>query len=765
MRLRLALVLTLALALTQNAMATVFINEVLINPPGSLDDTREFIELMGTPGMKLDGYAIAVVNGYTQKFHNLGSISLGNMTFQEIDEFFSLDGLTLGSNGILVVAVGIDLDNPTVLADTSLREDWGGIFYPPPPGGPGMIWNGGRDFPGKIGNDGSTTVVLIRNRPGDTEATCPDQNCADLRWGKEICPDCELFTPVDANICVGGPVANRPCSEAIDCPMGSCMPGQVDQWGDGNYDKGQVNGLGGNTLDLKGASTLMDLSDDLEIVDEVSMEDARGWEYDADGRMVDMDATEPLKYPHREVHTLGDPEGFNPDCLIRVDYRTKGPGWDPAPGATGEYAGGTKNWQDNATDQWIRGDTVSSSGVLYLDNGANVDPNAIVPYRTHTPAWLRDGIGADYNYTMSNTYPVTSGRVNPLAIPFIPGDSDRDGDCDQDDISKIAAVFGDDNWIFSNSFSESAEGDSGDPALQTRPWDVDATGDNGIEASDLQWTLNFQGNTDGHIVGIRYDSTTPSATGVVLNPNTGVQCNVTASVAEACGRALNQVWIGSFVDVTVSVQVVSGSNMTAGSQNGVMQYVHDVQLSSGGVLQLAGIEPLGAFATTRSALESPQGAGGDLGVKRVNGYSTSFTQGLGSASQLYRVRFMAVAAGSTSITVSAASEAKFAASTPGGLKIGHTRNISVAGFNDVVTTSMGDPAIVNYPAAVGVTVVNANVADINADNSFDIGDIATFTDVLVGANTMPGPVGRSDLNCDGVRNGHDIRRFVELFFE
>ena len=43
------------------AHAMVFINEVYFNPTES-DSLNEFIELMGTPGMKLDGYAIAILN-------------------------------------------------------------------------------------------------------------------------------------------------------------------------------------------------------------------------------------------------------------------------------------------------------------------------------------------------------------------------------------------------------------------------------------------------------------------------------------------------------------------------------------------------------------------------------------------------------------------------------------------------------------------------------------------------------------------------------
>jgi len=58
------------------------------------------------------------------------------------------------------------------------------------------------------------------------------------------------------------------------------VPGQIDQFGDGNLDKGEPNGMGGFTLDLKGSSTPEDPGDDLEIVDELSYEHDRGWEYD-----------------------------------------------------------------------------------------------------------------------------------------------------------------------------------------------------------------------------------------------------------------------------------------------------------------------------------------------------------------------------------------------------------------------------------------------------------------------------------------------------
>ena len=251
------------LLVATSAQATVFINEVYINPPGSsYDETREFIELLGTPGMKLDGYAVAFVNGAQQKYYTLGSLPPVPADHQEIDEFFSLDGLQLGPNGILVIGIGVSAAYPTLLPDTNFQR-WN------------VLWNGGYDTTGKLNNDGSNTVMLIRNRPGATEA----QPSADVRWGKDVIPDYELFTPVTDP------------QDGID----------KDQFGDGNLDKGQPSGgLGitspgnldpNNTLDVKGASTVADISDDLEVVDEVSYEHDRGWEYDLDDRHVDDGST------------------------------------------------------------------------------------------------------------------------------------------------------------------------------------------------------------------------------------------------------------------------------------------------------------------------------------------------------------------------------------------------------------------------------------------------------------------------------------------
>lgn len=710
----LCLCLGLALFFSGAASAGVVINEVFINPPSSADDNREFIELMGTPGMKLDGYAIAVVNGMLAKYYPLGSIP-PRPAAQEIDEFFSLDGLQLGPNGLLVIAVGAPFNYPTVLADTRFQR-WD------------TIWNGGLDAPGKLNNDGSNTIVLIRGRPGATQAD--PENLDGLRWGKDMNPDDELLTPV------------------VDPQDGVAK----DQYGDGNFDKGQPNNIDGNTLDFKGASTPLTITDDLEIVDEVSYEQDRGWEYDLDDRLVDTGSTHPGLKP-RNVHALGDPQGYNPDCLTRVDYRTKGPGWVPAAGGTGQLPGGN-NWQDTATEQWIRGESIPNSGTttppFFYSNLANTNPDAIQPYVTNVPSWLADGLGPDFNFAVAKSYEIMAGRVNPLAVPLIPGDVDRDGDCDVDDITKLAAVFGNPDWVFSNSFEEASEGDEGDPATQIRPWDVDGTGDNGVEASDLQWVLNFQGSTTGRVVGRLYDSTTPTpaGAGVHLNANTGVTCSVTMSVQVPSGRPVTALEGCDLVEVTVYGQVTAGANLNPGEENGITQFVHDVLLGNGGVVRVVAVEPLGGFSKTRASLETSLGSGGDLGVETVNGHTTAFDRGLTGPVPLYRVTLAVSGVGSASLTLAPAAHAGLQASTPHGLKLGRT-------------ASNGNPAGGDYgTATLTLGVISAQSADVNRDSVVNLADVAALVATLLGDPTH---LARSDFNCDGLVDGRDVQPFVDLF--
>lgn len=663
-------VLIFTLFVSAGAQAVVFINEVFMNPAGKADES-EFIELLGTPGMKLDGYAIAILNGVQTELYPLHSIPPDPNPSPEIDEFFSLDGLTLGRNGIILLGANVLNHFPTYypsyLSDSNFA-DWR------------TLWNGGLDAPGTIKQNGSTTIVLIRNRPGKTQAD--PSNPLGLRWGKAIRHDAQLKI-LDNN----------------------------DQYGNGDLDEGEPNGLGGNTLDMCGTSTPADANDDLEIVDEVSFEDGQGWEYDTDDRHVDANSTV-IGLPHRHCHALDDPAGFNPDALSRVDYRTKGQGWTPR-GNYGEMANGN-NWQDTATEQWIRGESIRSGTYPYpffYSITANSDPNALQPYETLVPMWLYDGNAPDFNYSTAYSCEIGGGRINNLAVPFIPGDCDRDGVCDANDIAKIKAVFGDTDWIFANSTPGSTETDSGDPATQTRPCDLDATGDNGIEANDLQWTLNFQGNTNGQIVGIKYTSNTvPASTGVYLGSNAGVECNITTEVNIPSGHTLATLRIGDIVEITVKGQVTAGPNTTSGKENGIMQYIHDLGISTGGIIKVNSIEALGSFGKTRASLEAPQGTNGDLGVQLINGYTTNFTQGLAGPNDLYRVTLQAIGQGNADVNIRPSADSMFAASAPRGLKIGHTN-------------SKGDPNSSIYPTTLALTIIPPP-GDINGDGIVNFKDFA-----------------------------------------
>lgn len=709
----------LGLILAGSTSATVFINEVSINPPGSLDDFREFIELYGTPGKKLDGYAIALLNGTDLKYYPPGSIPPLPNPLPEIDEFFSLDGLSLGPNGLLVIAIAHRDNYPEMVSDTAFVGPWT------------SLWNGGLDTPGKLQNDGSSTILLIRNRPGQTQAD--PGNPGGLRWGKSIRHDFEIIRGV------------------VD-PQDDLLK---DQFGDGDLDEGQPSGFGGTTLDMCGIRTPMSVLDDLEVVDEVSFESERGWEYDLDARKVDVGSIA-AGLPERRVHALDDPQGFNPDSLTRVDHRMVGIGWLPAAGGVGQMANG-RNWQDTATEQWIRGENTvafSKDGpTIYYDNSANTNPDAIQPYNTHVPRWLADGVPPDYSFSIFNTYRLMAGRLNPLAIPYVPGDVNRDGRCDQADIEHMAAVFGDDNWIFSNSFATAPRGNRGNPADQIRPWDVDQTGDNGIEASDLQWVLNFQGSDTGRIRGLRYDSAMPATTGTFLNPNTGVICTVSIQTAVPPGRALNNLHVGDEVVLFLRGQVTSGANNNAGQTNGIMQFVHDVIISQAGILSVVSSAARSSFVVTRPSLVQPVGPDQSGGLNRIHGYTRDFSAGIGSAAELYEVRLRAVGLGAANIAVVASREPKFAASTPRGLKVGHTQQ-------------NGNPAGANYPPplALAVTTVPEIPGDCDADSRITLADYGCFYDCFVGLE--PGGSAAClpfDFHGDGNIDLRDFAGFQNVF--
>ncbi|TWT78230.1 hypothetical protein Pla123a_10200 [Posidoniimonas polymericola] len=101
-------------ALAAAATPTIRFSEYLLDAPGT-DGGREFIEISGPPNASLDGLSIIEIEG------DGGSAGI-------IDGFFDLTGLTLGSNGLLllrdepIIPISGVGDVPAVLAPTPAAE-------------------------------------------------------------------------------------------------------------------------------------------------------------------------------------------------------------------------------------------------------------------------------------------------------------------------------------------------------------------------------------------------------------------------------------------------------------------------------------------------------------------------------------------------------------------------------------------------------------------------------------------------------------------
>ncbi len=82
-----------------HAQAQLLLNEIVVNPPGS-DEPFEFIELKGNPGSTLNNIYVCVFEG--------DSASAGNL-----DLVIPLNNITLGSNGLLLIATSLGFPNVT----------------------------------------------------------------------------------------------------------------------------------------------------------------------------------------------------------------------------------------------------------------------------------------------------------------------------------------------------------------------------------------------------------------------------------------------------------------------------------------------------------------------------------------------------------------------------------------------------------------------------------------------------------------------------
>jgi len=143
----------LALACS-GAHAQVVISEIFENPDGPAegnDEFIEYIELYGKPGMDLTGYMVGLFKGGADENDN----DIPDV-YSEIDEAFSLDGLSIGPNGFLVLYNGTDAQSiiPGVLPMGATGDSFFDTHIPNP-----------NDINGKLSNDQSSTYLLIRKRP------------------------------------------------------------------------------------------------------------------------------------------------------------------------------------------------------------------------------------------------------------------------------------------------------------------------------------------------------------------------------------------------------------------------------------------------------------------------------------------------------------------------------------------------------------------------------------------------------------------------
>ena len=177
-----------------------------LNPPGSgatNDAVLEYIELYGKPGKDLTGYAIGLFKG--GRDGNMDDIPT-SATEVEIDEAFSLDGLTIGSNGFLVLYNGTPAQSlvPLLLpSEGEASESFVNAHIVNP-----------NDTLGNLSNDDSSTFILMRRRPGHSIVDGASVYGPEYTMWKDSGIDVDFDGKLDFGIEV--PVGTAPAAIAID---------------------------------------------------------------------------------------------------------------------------------------------------------------------------------------------------------------------------------------------------------------------------------------------------------------------------------------------------------------------------------------------------------------------------------------------------------------------------------------------------------------------------------------------------------------------
>lgn len=409
----------LSTALTANAQ--VVVNEVYCNPPGSgnTDDRWEFVELYGPPGMNLTGYCLASVFGGGDPNGNdipgpLPAGWDGGDEVPEIDEAWSLDGLTIGANGLLVLYNngGNNSFIPGLSDPQTTRQAFNVASVPTV------------DVGTRIKNDGSATFILVRKRPfhsinaqgisvyhgatnaypANTLVSGPLTYPTDIlyAWRKDINPDVNFDGLLDFDgmgvLAVGGgpnPAETPINSErAATPPVG--QPWQMDAY---------------------------------QMVDDLAWSNGGGKEYS-----------------RSKQQELSDTAGFNPDGASRVAYY----GENPELGNT--FISGEMSTSRTADEEWVYGD-VSDVPPLLSYNPAAVGGPTDPSGPTYNDLGQLDPAGTNrLNDLNLAGFKLTPGRFNDVdatatggrntvQFRFVPGDFNFDGVVDCQDREMIQARF------------------------------------------------------------------------------------------------------------------------------------------------------------------------------------------------------------------------------------------------------------------------------------------------------------------------------------
>jgi hypothetical protein len=394
------------LAVAAAANGQVVINEVYPNPPGSssIDNRWEYIEVYGPAGMDLTGYLIAsVFGGADGNSNNVpGPLPAGwdaGDEVSEIDEAWTLDGLHIGGNGLLVIYNSLGSSFIPGLASPGTALATFTAAHCPT-----------SDTAGRIKNDGSASFILVRKRPfhainasgisvydgvpGSTIVSGPATYPTSIRyaWRKDVNPDVNYDGLLDfagfGTLAVGG--GPNPPEPSVNSER-AATPAVGAPWQMEPY----------------------------QMVDDVAWSNGGGKEY-----------------TRSKQQEISDTAGFNPDAISRLAYY----GANPHRGST--FIGGVMSDSRMADEEWVYGDIVDSAPLTsYMAGfvGGPTDQNG----PTYNDQGQLDAAGTrklnDINLTGFKLTPggfndvnaAASGGINNVQFRFVRGDFNFDGvvDC------------------------------------------------------------------------------------------------------------------------------------------------------------------------------------------------------------------------------------------------------------------------------------------------------------------------------------------------